>query len=605
MRRRAHRARWLVAALGLAACTDPVDPPLRRNECTQPFECSADDRCDTELGICVRRNEAVVPYPVLLQIVPPATGGSLVSRTTSGPEMLTGRRTLPPLVVASAVTLSGQVHAPGDTRGLEAELVFAPRRTRTYLDAQTSVLTGDRGGGSIGYAAALEPNTEYDVLVRPLGDDATLVPPYTFSVTTGAAATQRDFDYPALAKFSGVLQDQSAQVQPDRKVLLRHKATGDIVSSLERTGTDGGFELEVPPSVLESLADHALEVALPGRDNEWRVTIAVDGSRLRNGGNVTLPVLPQPTLFSARVESARDGINSRDVNASVTFSSQFEVPAGMDRRGDLGWCLPASGREQTYRCSSTVRAPVEDSTVTVELYPGYYDIYVTPSDGASADRYATTAPFDASFPISAGPDGGAFGGRVLTIARAETYPGLAKDELQNRMPSVRVTAYALRLVHELPEIARYNRTVEALSDRRGNFDLAVDTGYYDVIGMPPEGSGYATYAYPNRVVARSGTGTSQVRAPFPVTLRAPVIVSGRLVTEQDAAVPEARIDAYAIVPALESAGSTRALLIGTATSGDAGTFILQLPPLIDDQTTEASDGGVTPRGMDAGIDAGL
>lgn len=587
----------LVALLAVTSCTDPIGP-LPRNECTQSFECG-EDRCHPELHVCVRRESAIQPYSVVLQVAPSTAAPGAFAETGSAPQLLDRELSLDAIVVRPAITVIGQVRTPNSERGLEAELIFSSMRQRRPLSVVTARMADDR----VGFAATLEPNTTYEVLVRPLGRDAKEWPPQTFPFETATERVQpAPFMYDTMTSFAGVLQDRQGQLQSDRKVLLRNKRTGSIASSLTRTGLDGTFELKVAPAVLENMAEYELQVGLSDRQDEWRVTITVDGSRLFNGGTITVPALPRPVEFIGLVE-ARSGTPGSGISATVTFSSSFQVPFGQPASAGVDWCLSPGIREPVPRftCTSSVTVPVDpDGRVRASLYPGYYDIYVTPSATASdRSRLATTAPFDASIPIASTQDSGTFEGTRLELGPARVWPGVVSGEGDERLRSVRVTASALGLWlrNELPEIARYNRSAEALSDPDGKFELAVDTGHYDFIATPPEGSNFPSFCEPNRqVVAADSVDAGRLG----VHIRAPVVVRGNLVTDRGVAVREARVDAFAIVPDLRRADLTRTLRIGSAVSTDAGTFVLYLPPQIGE------DSPLGPLSLDGGLlDAGV
>lgn len=597
------RARALRLALGLllTGCAGESEPLVILNRCTGDDACRAPDRCDLSLGICVRENTEE-PYPLLLRISPGEGSASLSPRTLAQP-LLTDALSLPPTVLSAAVLVTGRVLKAGDDTstagGREAELVFTPKgASMQQAERPASVITQRTNENGLAFRATLEPDTTYEVRVLPLGSDSTQLPPRTFTLTTGSSGAMHDFVYDALASFPGALRDESGRLQKGRKLRMRAQRTGEVVSSLGTVGEDGRFELFVAPSVLEELLDHDLEIGLEQTYAAFGVTMTVDGSRLHPGSAVVVPAIPEPVLFIGRVEvDANTGVRSAD----VTFSSSFDRPGAPSL---YDWCRARTGgsASQPFRCRADLRVSVgPEATVRVKLYPGFYSLYITPNtaDSPGAPRLATTAVPNV-LGVQAQPDGGAQAGEALTVKHAVPYRGYVTDNGGRRMPSIQVTARALGLVGDLDRVAAFNRSTEALSDSRGNFELPVDTGYYDVLGIPPEGSGYAWTCWPNRRVPEEGAKL------FELKLRAPVTVRGTVVGDDGRAVPGARVEAFAIVKQLLG-DTTRALSIGQATSSDAGVFVLHLPPRIG-EPPEPEDGGTPDAGRDAGgggLDAGL
>ena len=582
--RNVSKARCWLACAVVAACSSEIEPaqPLI-NQCTQPFECSTRDVCDTELKLCVRE-QAEEPYPVAFQIIPSDDGDTLIDRMTLETKQLEGELVLGDVRVPKAVVIGGRVLSDGKAR--EAELSFVPRNARPYLSVSVSAQTLREGDG-VSFRARLEPNTQYDVQVYPLGSDSALLPPHTFPLSTGGTDSQIDLSYGGELRlaFRGKLIDESGRPQAGRKLRLREKKTGVTVSSLGTVAADGSFSLVTKNSVLGKLGEHELMVGLEQTRLPWLTFLTVDGARLRPDTNVTIPVVPAPVRFIGSVE-AGDG-KSAVSSAEVTFLSRFPPPSEQARVNGRDWCR--ASLDGGIACAADLTASVTGREIMVDLLPGDYDVYVRPGNERSASQPPATSA-GGSVGIETQPDGGAQSGWRFALDTAKIYSGVVTSPLDKAMPFVTVTAQALGLPGtpgEVGTVGRYNRTAEALSDRAGAFRMAVDRGYYDFLATPPAGSGFAWISWPNRLIGDVAVETATLK------VHAPVIARGTLLTSEGRPVAQARIDAFAVVRDLRTEGE-RAVRIGQAVSNDAGVFVLHLPPRVGQPEPDA--------GMDAGVD---
>jgi hypothetical protein len=580
-------ARLLSCTL-LAACSTDIEPvqPLI-NQCTQPFECGTQDVCDPELKMCVRK-QADEPYAVAFQVVPSDDADTLIDRMTLETQELTGELMLGQVRVPKAVVVDGRVLSEGKSR--EAELAFVPRNARPYLSVSVSASTLRLGDG-VGFRARLEPNTQYDVQVYPLGTDSVLLPPHTFAIATGPGDSQIDLTYGGelRAAFRGKLVDAAGAAQPGRKLRLREKRSGTTVSSLGTVAADGSFSLVTKASVLGNLASHELMIGLEQTRTPWLTHLTVDGARLRPDTNVIIPVVPAPVRFIGSVEA---GNGNREVGAEVTFLSRFPPPSEQARVNGRDWCR--ASLDGGVACAADLTASVVGRELMVDLLPGDYDVFVRPSSERSPSQPAATTA-GGSVGIETQPDAGAQSGWRFALDTAKIYSGVVTSPSDRAMPFVTVTAQALGLPGnpgEVGTVGRYNRTAEALSDRSGAFRMAVDLGYYDFLATPPAGSGFAWISWPNRLIGDVAVETATLKVD------APVIARGTLLTSEGRPVAQARIDAFAVVRDLRTDGE-RAVRIAQAVSDDAGVFVLHLPPRVGKPEPDAGmDAGV---GLDAGV----
>jgi hypothetical protein len=595
------RVFWATALL-LAACADDNRSLLPLlNRCTPVTDCGRGSSCDPELGICTLNNIGT-PYDFRLRITPPQPNDAgLFAISTTDRITLDGAVKLPALQLAKAVFVSGRVLASDGATTLEAELVFTPH-DENALGGELSVLTGPKAG----FSAQLVPNRSYDVMVYPRGPDSESFPPYSFQLATSANDDSHDFTYPALVALTGqVLQENDAGAPKGARIRTRWRDSFVASSSIGQIADQGKFSVLAAETVLSSPDDHELvldlsELRFNGAVLPQNVQIAFDLSKRNASGRWTMPTLPPPVLFSGSVEISRlsdQPATSANVNAQLTWISDFTPPSGSDDKRQTDWCMlkqPGAPKD-AFRCSAYVTSYVnEQQMANVFLLPGVYDVVVAPLGSVAQ----LLTPHRETYTIQSQPINGVQEGYTFQLDTLTLFAGKVQSPARQPMPSVSVSATALRVRDGLPEIALYNRSSSQLSDADGDFQLGVDVGVYDFIAAPPQGSGYAWVLRMNRRLAGDKISLQGMKPQFPI------LAQGRVISPTDAAVPMATVDAYAMVPNL-AGGADRAVLIARTTTNTSGEYALQMPPYLGSpDDVDDSDAGVGEEvPLDAGMDA--
>jgi hypothetical protein len=603
--KQARRYACLLSLCASLACTDERVGRLVTNRCTQSFECDKADSCDPELGICVHDSTSQ-PYVVVLQVTPKSTLGERPLARVVGDAGLVQRSfNYGVITVPAAMVVTGRV-LDDNGRAMEAEVAFTPS-SGGYLEAGLSVFTQPTGDGGHVFVASLEPNTRYDVQVFPVGVDSELFPPATFSITTAASGEQRaNFSYPTQSLFQGKLLDEGQTPRAGLKVRLRKSGSLRYASSIGRTAADGSFQIRAPESDLTEpqLSQHELVVNITSDAGETLASILFSGEQLVRGSTLVMPTVPAPVSISGRVEIAElpdTSVDQNTINADLTFRSSFVVPSENNDVRGRDWCrlrLPGSP-QGTFTCTASVLASVgRDRFVTASLLPGDYEIIATPTGDIKDPLRVATGILSES--VTTQPNDGVQGGLVFPLERAVQFEGSVLSPQQKPMPSITVTANALGVRGDLDEVALFNRTAEQVSDARGRFQLAVDTGFYDLIAAPPVGSGFAWVLNPNRRIGgRDEAGAN--RQLRPISPQVPMVAGGLLLTADKKPVVGATVEAFAIVPNLAAgSGAQRAVRVATTTSLETGSFALLLPQSLgEDEPSSARDGGVTVTTLDA------
>jgi hypothetical protein len=601
---------WLVILVLLVACSDgggSLAPLL--NRCAQAFECGRASSCDSNLGICVQQN-AIAPYDYRIQITPTfVTDGGQLAVSTTGRSTLLEAGTLVPITIPRAVFARGSARSDDGMLALEAELVFTPRDDNA-LGGARSVFTLMSSMGQA-FEAQLEPNLTYDVLVYPRGSDSERYPPYSVELAMGTSdRNDVELKYPEpLVSYRGQIRDENSKPAPaGLRIKTRYRDRLLASSSIGIIGQDGRFEVYLPQSALDAPTEHELALDLSGVVTKGvplpqNVQIAFDMTAMRPDAPWIMPVVPEPVRFTGTVEIEElrnEPFDKNTVNAQLTFISDFPLPPGNNDQRGQDWCqlrLPGSPHD-TFRCSAYVAASVgPDLLIDAVLLPGSYKIVVAPSGAApKVQRLATQVE---AVQILSQPDG-VQGPNAYQLTFVTSYQSAVEAPGGRPMPSVIVSANALGVRADLPEVALYNRSDRQTTDSKGIAQLAIDVGLYDLIAAPPDGSGYAwVLAFNRRIAPIEAVDKTSIDVPgFTLFPQIPILLRGSAVASNGEKVVKANVDAYALVPDLEGRPD-RAVRIAHTTTDEEGKFALQMPPRIGSDDDQSEDGGVTDASADA------
>ena len=573
--------RWAALALALlAACKIEGDKlALVRNTCEVDTASCGDDpavSCDLTAGLCVRE-EAIAPYEVALRVTPGPSQEGLLKRAPFPRFLLEGGRENYDLSVPLAVSIAGRVATEGaSARLIDAEVSFIPRSTTVGQRVVVSTQRTGPAGPETNLAVSLAPDTRYGVHIQPLTVDSERLPPAdtVFETTVGGAAFE--YVYRAIEQIDGQLLDESGEPVVDHVIRLESPVelgarSPQVLSSTARTDQQGRFSLFAHATTLSG-GSFAFAVSLDP-DLPWTQAISIPASRLAGDGTLVIPVIPQRVRFLGRIE----GEERASVPAELTFVSAFEIPGATGNLNDRDWCrshVPDDVGEP-FVCRARLSAFVApDGRYATTLLPGDYAVYIVPGRMSSEGRVATR---ELRAVIETQPGGAPQTGQAYTLEPATVFNGWVASPRGKRMPSVSVQALALSLVGELGPVAGFNRTSSTVSDAHGNFDFAVDTGYFDLVAIPPADSGFARVYFANRVIDAMSSPEEGLLSLAPPE---PVVVSG-VVKGPQGPLAAAVIDAYAIVRDLS--GGERAVAVGRASSDEAGVYRLNLPPEIRDE----------------------
>jgi hypothetical protein len=365
-------------------------------------------------------------------------------------------------------------------------------------------------------------------------------------------------------------------------------ASGAVISSTNISGSDGVVELRADPDDLARGYEVLLGVS---RTSPWLVTIRADPKRLAVGGGnqptLTVPSLPKEVPYEGRV-AMPDGVFEQLVEPTeLVFVSSFPVPPLGTPSGDRDWCrtLRSDDKLPPFACATEISTTTDpDGTFSISLLPGSYSVYARPSGTSPAGQEVRTVllqPVLVQSPGSGAPQSG----QQIDLLPAVPYSGRVVSPTGRSGPDVTVRAEALDPGGDLDNVgpvARYARTVETVTDERGEFRLGVDLGYYDLSVRPAPESGFAWNYVTNRAITQGDVSGAVLGK---LVLQSPMRYAGTVRNDSGAALGGATVEAYAFVRAPD--GSKRAVRVASAQSADDGRFELLLPPRVDGAASSA------------------
>lgn len=554
MRPRRASALAILAALA-AGCSSLADGPPA-NECASDVDCPS-GTCAVERRMCV----AAPPEPlsITLEIVPPEDAAVRAALPASfGPFEVSGPTSDLSLVLPSSATVRGTLRYVGEP--VQASLIFTQvsrphGAPATRIETQTFAEPVRNDDGSFSdFTVQLQPSQTYELTIQPTGEWRSRLPPLRFPYMAPIENTQRieeafDDYWEDLPVVEGRVVDYaSGEEQPGMIVRAIDMTTSRVISSTYTTGTDperspGYFQLRLAP-----------------RAELWLFSINASGERIEEGRPSPTYTLSPGTLHPAAVVLYVPPVSDR----VITYTGFVEVagtrqgvPATLEftARNVLDDETQVLG---SFRAMATAN---ETGAFTVQLLPGTYDVVITPS---GTEHGVVRETVDLSETSAA-----MVSGQVFEVPRRARFQGTVQTPLGEPVGGAQARGLSRGSTRagELPEVARYARSSDAVSDTNGNFALPLDIGLYDVVVEPPRGSGWPWAL--RRDVAIGAAGDS---FRYPIELAVPVPLSGRATFADGAPVAMGEVRAYAILE------DGRALQVGRAQTDAEGRFTVLLPP---------------------------
>jgi hypothetical protein len=277
--------------------------------------------------------------------------------------------------------------------------------------------------------------------------------------------------------------------------------------------------------------------------------------------------------------------------ADVIFTSRFPLPKSEEEepRGKdwCSWRFATPGPPPV--CSAQITTSTDpDGRFSVQLLPGDYDVFISPSSATGSGTPLSTSKEVAN--VLSQP-GGTQVSASWRLARAIQFDGRVQSASRVPMPNVIVRARPLAsLVYE-DEVYKYARPATAITQGRGTFELDVDLGYFDLTVEPPSESGFAWVHSLNRVVRgkpERPVGPLQPSPPVPISGKVQYLGTNDAGVSEDKPLAGAQVEAFALIT--KGPGGRRAVRIAQTVTDDTGAYRLALPPAVREE--EPDDAGV-------------
>jgi hypothetical protein len=587
--------RPLLALLWLLGGCPPAEGASVDNHCSRSSDCPEGSYCEAERGLCALE-KTVASYPLVLQVSGLGGDPGPAGRFTFQPETLAGERLDRDLDVPRGVEVTGSVLGSGpDPKPVRAQVTFTPKGESTdSVRSPIVVTTSGRTDQPMNLVASLPPGLDYDVTIYPLNEASLLLPPVHTTLLRSESTFRFSYAeaYGDLEKLSATLHD-AADLPPapesggelwlrvhagDRRMADPAEqdpyARDQVVSSFGVLHADGSFEVSLLPGV-KGVREYYVELnVFP--EQPWATTIEFDATRIEQAeeGVVHIPTVPARVLLQNGVETAE---LSPAANANLVFESTFPLPEQPGVVNDRDWCQVKrlGDHGPAFRCRTLLASTTDPKgAFSVNLLPGDYRMYVSPSRKKAADPNRRTVFFDLN--VDTQPGEGPQMGQVYTLKEnaLQVKGSVLGFSGPIRNAVVRLLPLGNQTNGEIDSETAYSRSSDAVSDHSGAFNIRVDDGLYDFIARAPDGSGYPWLYKANRLIE----GMVQIGE---FVLPPPVLVSG-VVSMGGEPAPGARVDAYALVRQLGS-GKRRGVLIGRATADAQGRYTLALPPSVADE----------------------
>ncbi|MGB5810319.1 MAG: hypothetical protein WBG86_07310 [Polyangiales bacterium] len=528
-----------------------------------------------ELGACVDASEARVGILVEVLRAPSDTERATPASWAYEVDAFSGSRsrdlTLPatrPVVGTirwKDIPVSASVRFTRRASGSFASLAAPSVIVDTFREPSSTA-----GAGVADYEVALVPGETYDVVVLPTSDPLDdlaaenalpalqALPPIhaTINVNEASASEPFRFDltYPeALAEECGaeefvgcslagtILSFDGAALGPASGLRVRaiEKQSGRVVSSIGITDEAGDFVIRVSADA----SPYVIRVTSTAGSGDPFPSISIDPELA-----FTEPPLERRVVVPRLDTVGLSGLVQDRVGVPVAAAAlRFESTEIFEDS--------SLGLEGSYGASVST---AQDGRFNLQLFPGVYDVVVTPPD--DADR--AWAPAAATVAIFGGVSLDAkivLGSQVRLSGSCVTFTG---------EPASGVTI-AARAGDDLGGLQRSDETV---SLPNGEYQMWVDSGVYDLVVKIADSTGFAWLLNPSFSVDVGGD--SRVKSwQFPP----PVVIRGVVRGASDEVVAQAPIRAYLVI----GEENRRAVQIAETISGEDGNYQLLISPTLD------------------------
>lgn len=324
------------------------------------------------------------------------------------------------------------------------------------------------------------------------------------------------------------------------------------VSSSGQTNINGQWDVRITPGVT------SFRLVVDGIEGTGLPKVKIDSASLVVQSGVVHVYVPavEPIPYVGIVETAQ---GQALANATVTLTSTTlpDAPSGLDVTLDT--------TAKTSDGSGSARV----GQFNTQLWPGTYDVVITPADPAQGSSLRSTLTIYR--PLA----GGALIGQLFRVPAPVRLGGRAITSRGDSAPYVALTAVPQATYDFSGSLADGMRTtsVRTTADPTGLFELQVDRGRYDLLLSANVDAGWGAVVVPG-LDLRTGTSLPgvDVLLPPPLLVKGSVSVGGAPPGFSEGVV----LSAFLV---LRDAGPIRLAPIGQFVAESDGTYRMLVSPL--------------------------
>lgn len=327
---------------------------------------------------------------------------------------------------------------------------------------------------------------------------------------------------------------------------------GLAVSSSGQTNINGEWDVRITPGVT------AYRLVIDGIEGTGLPKVKLDSASLVFQAGVVHVYLPalEPIPYVGIVETAQ-GQALANATVTLTSTSLPDAPSGLD--------LTLDTTAKTSDGAGGDRIGQFDT----QLWPGTYDVVITPADPAQGSSLRTTLTIYR--PLA----GGALIGQLFRIPAPVRLGGRAITARGDAAPYVGLTAVP-QSTYDLsgsPLDGMRVTSVRTTADPTGLFELQVDRGRYDLLLSASLDAGWGAVVVPG-LDLRTGTSLPDVDVvlPPPLLVKGSVTIGGVPPGFSEGVV----LSAFLV---LRDAGPMRLAPIGQFVAEPDGTYRMLISPL--------------------------
>ena len=469
----------LLFTLSLSGCDEVMLEQVETSACSAALDCGGDLECS--YGYCVAPLVEELSFMARLTMPP---GSSFVQQQL--PELVLQEASALTIQLVESVELSGVIHNDGDAfvSNLAGELEARATGEIEGMDYRFTARSSDGlDSGGVGYSLRLLPGRDYTLMFRP--DDKAL-PPHSFEVQAEDLVSGTfDLVLPPIndyVKLAGWVQWPS----------------GKPVSACKMTVLlEGGQAL---PTLTLDTPQSAFDLRLPPDTTSFRVRIESSDEGALFPTFVTSPMTPSDDVEIV-LPSPPAGGDALDAQIRVQRldGEGVEVPA-------TGVNLVLSGTLPEGHISATAMTN-DDGLAIVRLLPGTYDVVVASPPGHDFGTLEATLTW------SDLEDPKAHEEQSLLMPKRPLLKGSVRDASGKQLTSGQVHARLRPNAEATSSVSLGSAPFIAQIDAKGDYEMHVDAGIYDITVIPDASSGAPSMRQEAHEVHDSTTNDIALPAP--------------------------------------------------------------------------------------------